>query len=292
MGAVVAFPVGGAAGEPEAAAGSGLDRRGGHPELAAFAVGKEEFEIDRERHPEPVVGRRHQGDVRKVHVRLRFEAEPELAADAGGLGDRHRRVPPVAERAVMDEGEMRQVDEILQPAPGRGRPGVGLARDAAERLVAPGRAAGNFGAGLRIEAQPDQVVGDRGLDLPEPEAGRNFVARHRRDFDAQAAGVVEPAVIGAAQPARLHAADRQARRAVDAAVREGGDGAGDLGDGDRLPEQRDRERPVVGRVGGEFRQGADRMPEIAPRAVVEIGHAVLPGPGPCRCWQNRRQRKG
>ena len=272
-------PVGGAAGKPEAAAAAGFDRRSAHPELSPFPVREMEFQVDRERHPDAVVGRRHQGDVGQGHVRLRLEAEPELAAGPGDVRDRNGRVPAVAERAVMDEREVRQVDKILQPPPRGGRPGIGFPTDAAEG-VAPGRASGNAGIGLRIEAQPDQIVGDLGLDPAQPEARRNLVIRHRGDFDARAVGVIEPAVVGAAQPARLHATDRQARRAMDAAVGKGRDRAADPGDGDRLAEQRYGKRPAVGRGVRQFRQRADRMPEIAPCAVVEIGH---PFPPHCSC---------
>ena len=276
MGSVVAVPVGRTAGKPEAATGSGFDRRGRHPELAAFAVRKEEFEIDRERHPDPVVGRRHQGDIGQVHLGFRFEAEPEFAVDAGDIRDRYGGAPAVAERPVMDEREVRQVDEILQPAPGGGRPGIGLALDAAKRVVAPGRASGNLRAGVRFEAQPDQIVGNPGLDLAQPETGWDRIIRHRGNLDARAAAIVEPSMVGAAQAARLDPAYRQLRRAVDAPVGKGRHGTGNLGNGDPFSEQRDRNRPVVGRGGCEFRHCTDRMPEIPPRAVIEIGHRCPP----------------
>ena len=130
----------------------------------------------------------------------------------------------------MNKRKMGQIDEILEPAPRRGRPGIGLTLYTSERVVFPAGAIRYARTGRSIEPHPDEVIGKFGVVAAQFKVVRDRVVGHRRNFDALALRIIEPAVIGTAQAVLVDASDRQFGGSMKTPVGKCGQASADLGD--------------------------------------------------------------
>src|SRR3984957_20070457 len=216
--------------------------------------------------------------------RLRRAGDPE---GAGGIADRDDRLGikaviglgdlvflglgliDIAERALVDEGEVRIVERILHQAE-RGRvPFFVKLVDAAIARRAVFGNVGNVAQGL-IECDPDIAIAGLGAERARLRVGDRLLERKLRDHHQLAIAVIFPAVIAADDVAIVAPALREFRGAVTAAILERGRFAlGIEKQHDRLAQQRERLGPVL-----EMLDRHQRIPETAQHGLLGIEHGV------------------
>jgi hypothetical protein len=169
-------------------------------------------------------------------------------------------VVPAAQDAFVDPGEMRDIQEVFDRPPGRGRPNplVSEERPVARIIEEPVREGRERRHGVG-QIHPHHPVRLGRLVRGCASLGRDRRARRqRRDLDAGAGAVVLPAVVGTGDVAILHPPQRERGSPVDANVFESGHPRVD-------PEQCQilvEELKLLGLGGDVFRPGK-RVPVVA-----------------------------
>src|SRR6266849_2666051 len=127
----------------------------------------------------------------------------------------HFWIRRIAEQPLVDEGEMRHVQQIFDRSRSTGMEVIGAAMDFVERWIVPLRKRGNVLCWI-AERDPDPIVLFLSLVDFGPRRGRRFLVGVRRKADALPFLVVGPAVIGADQAVVLYLSQREPRSPVQA----------------------------------------------------------------------------
>ena len=140
------------------------------------------------------------------------------------IGDLRAVVVP--EDAVVDPSEVREVDEVLDPAVRAGVPLVDVAHHRAEGGVLELGEPGQGHPRLLLQTDPHQPVGLLGEVRSQPRTLGDHGPEARRDGGARAVRSVGPPVVRAPQHVTVDPTARHGRAAVGAQVGEAADLAG------------------------------------------------------------------
>lgn len=169
----------------------------------------------------------------------------------------------VAEHTVVDPGEMRDVDVVLDPAVDTRAPVVARDFDHPECWVCQFLERRDREQRIVLETHPDQPVLLADVVSGQPGPAWDVGPEAGRDRGADPVGPVGPAVVGAADLVAFDPAPGQRGATVDAEVGEAADRTAEPGQHELLIEQED----LSGLV-GQFGAVQHRVPEM-PQGLVQ-----------------------
>ena len=270
---VVAVEVVVARDRPERTTRTRVHRRRGHPEPARRAVREPELDVDGQGDRHAVRRPPEQRLARRVDGR-RDELEAQLTRFATDIGQRRHRFVAAPEAAVVHPREVRDVDEVLDPASCRRRPRVRRAGEHLEARVAPRRVRGHRRRRARHQPHPHESVRELHVERRQVRALGDRTRRKGRDVGAAAARLEAPPVVGAAEDAAVGPPHREPGRPVRTPIDDrhhvGRTRLAQVDHGQRCVQESHRQRVRCG--GGELAERAHGVPAVAQRRVEVRSH--------------------